>query len=140
MELINIISKMLGKTIVSTDSTSTQLHGGTVGNVVLYEGAAKTSDNGCLPFKIVCKVSGKWERYGDPDSWRREYDLYTSGLETLFTDEFQWPKCYHAELNDDKIQLWLEYLVEWFLDAETPEEKEYHIKTLQKIYEIQLIV
>ena len=110
MELINILSKMLGKTIISADSTSTQLHGGTVGNVVLYEGTAKTSDDECLPFKIVCKESGKWERYGDHDSWRREYDLYTSGLETLFTDELRWPECYHAELNGDKIQLWLEYI------------------------------
>jgi len=93
MELINIISKMLGKTIVIADSTSTQLHGGTVDNVVLYEGTAKTSDGECLPFKIVCKESGKWERYGDPDSWRRE--------------------------------------------AESPQEKEYHRKTLQKIYEIK---
>jgi len=28
-------------------------------------------------------------------------------------------------------------LVEWYLNAETPEEKEYHKQTLQKIYEIQ---
>ena len=110
MELINILSKMLEKTVVSAESTTTQLHGGTIGNVVLYEGTAKTSDSESLHFKIVCKESGKWERYGDPDSWRREYDLYVSGFEDEFTNELRWPECYHAELNDDKIQLWLEYI------------------------------
>jgi len=30
-------------------------------------------------------------------------------------------------------------LVEWYLNAETPEEKEYHKQTLQKIYEIGVL-
>ena len=37
----------------------------------------------------------------------------------------------------ERLVLYFGYkLVEWFLNAETPEEKEYHKQTLQKIYEI----
>ena len=52
----------------------------------------------------------KFNRHGDPDSWHREYDLYASDLDTVFVDNCRWPKCYHLEMNDDEIQLWLEYI------------------------------
>ncbi|MBO9597825.1 MAG: aminoglycoside phosphotransferase family protein, partial [Cohnella sp.] len=65
-----------------------------------------------LPYRIVLKIQKKWERYGDPGSWRREYDLYTSELGATFSDALRWPTCYHAEINADEneIRLWLEYI------------------------------
>ena len=63
-----------------------------------------------MPEKVVLKTQKKWERYNDPDSWRREYDLYASDLGVEFTDDMCWPTCYHAEVNDDEIVLWLEYI------------------------------
>ena len=80
----------------------TQLHGGTVGDVKLITGIAGD--------KIVLKTQHKWERYGDSDSWRREYDLYTSDFGKLFNGNLRWPECYHAEINDDETQIWMEYI------------------------------
>jgi len=88
------------------------LQGGTVGNVSLVTGIAETADGEKLPYRIVLKIQKKWDRYGDPGSWRREYDLYASDLGTTFSDSFRWPTCYHAEINaeENEFQLWLEYV------------------------------
>jgi len=110
MDILFPLSKMLGVNVIHADSKSTDLHGGTVGNVQLLEGVAVGEDGEQLPFKIVCKKSQKWERYGDPESWRREYDLYASDLGAEFTGDMRWPTCYHAEINDGEIVLWLEYI------------------------------
>jgi hypothetical protein len=77
------------------------LHGGTVGDVRSFT----TGD-----VKAVWKTQKKWERPGDPESWRREYDLYTSGFDSLFTGALRWPKCYHTEMKDDEWQIWMEYI------------------------------
>jgi GNAT superfamily N-acetyltransferase/uncharacterized protein YneR len=110
--LKEILSKMLGEKIISADFQSKQLRGGTVGDVRLVSGNAETSDGTMLPYEIVLKVQKKWERPGDPDSWRREYDLYTSDLGSLFNDSLRWPKCYHAKMNaeETETQLWMEYI------------------------------
>ena len=71
---------------------------------------AESADRTKIPYKAVLKTQKKWERPGDPDSWRREYDLYRSNIATVFSDSFRWPECYHAEVNNDEIQLWLEYI------------------------------
>jgi Ser/Thr protein kinase RdoA (MazF antagonist) len=31
-------------------------------------------------------------------------------LGIVFTSDFRWPKCYHAEINNDETKLWLEYI------------------------------
>ncbi len=110
--LTSILSKVLNTTIVRAEYQTEELQGGTVGTVRLITGIAETSDGASMPYKVVWKTQKKWERYGDPDSWRREYDLYLSDLNTAFTDSFRWPKCYRAEMNDeeDEIQLWMEYI------------------------------
>ena len=110
--LTSILSKALSKTIVRAEYQTEKLHGGTLGNVRLIKGIAETSDGESMPYKVVWKTQKKWERYGDSKSWRREYDLYLSDLDTAFTNSFRWPKCYHAEMNDDEneIQLWMEYI------------------------------
>ena len=110
--LTHALSKMLDTEIVNADCKSTQLHGGTVGDIQLITGDCEAADGRVIPYKIVLKTQNKWERHGDPHSWRREYDLYNSKLDALFFGSFRWPKCYYAEMNEDenKIRLWLEYV------------------------------
>lgn len=86
------------------------LKGGTLGDVRLVSGMAKTAGGRKLPYRFVLKTQKKWERPGDPDSWRREYDLYTSKFGAVFTEAFRWPKCYHAEIDGDRMHLWMEYI------------------------------
>ncbi|REK77890.1 aminoglycoside phosphotransferase family protein [Paenibacillus paeoniae] len=101
---------MLDKTIIRADYQLKELQGGTVGNVKLVTGMVETSDGESLPYKVVWKTQEKFERYGDPDAWRREYDLYASDFKKVFSDSFRSPECYHAEVNEDEIQLWVEYI------------------------------
>lgn len=110
--LIQALSKMLNTKIIGVDFQTKQLHGGTMGNVQLVTGNAKTIDGGKLPYNIVSKTQKKWERYGDPDSWRREYDFYKSNFGTLFSGSFRWPECYHLEMNEEEseTQIWMEYI------------------------------
>ncbi|KAA1184978.1 aminoglycoside phosphotransferase family protein [Paenibacillus sp. B2(2019)] len=110
--LIYALSRKFKKDIISADCQTMPLQGGTVGNVHLVNGIAETADDEKMPYRIVLKIQKKWERYNDPDSWRREYDLYMSDLGTTFSDTFRWPTCYHAEMNaeENEFQLWLEYI------------------------------
>lgn len=105
-----VLSKMLSKTIIRANYQTKQLQGGTLGDVRLVEGKAKTADGEDLPYKVVWKKQKKWERPGDPNSWRREYDLYQSNLGAVFTPAFRWSECYHSELRDGEIELWIEYI------------------------------
>ncbi|MDW0118189.1 aminoglycoside phosphotransferase family protein [Sporosarcina thermotolerans] len=110
--LIYALSQQFKKEIVYADYQTTQLQGGTVGNVYLITGIAETADGEKSPYSTVLKIQKKWERYGDLGSWRREYDLYESDLEATFSDSFRWPLCYHAKMNaeENEFQLWLEYI------------------------------
>ena len=110
LELTQILSKKLGKAVLTAEYQAKPLHGGTLGDVKLLTGCAKTADGAEEMFSVVWKAQKKWERPGDPDSWRREYDFYTSDMENIFTGDFHIPKCYHAQSDDGKIQLWLEYI------------------------------
>ncbi len=110
--LKNALTKMLGENITAADYQRKKLQGGTVGEVWLVTGMAKASGERQLPYKIVLKTQEKWERFGDPGSWRREYDLYSSDLGDCFSKELSWPKCYHAEMNEEENEthLWMEYV------------------------------
>jgi len=108
--LTHVLSKMLGMEVLRADHETQRLHGGTLGDVWLVTGIAETAGGAKETYRVVWKTQKKWERYGDPDSWRREYDLYASDLGTAFTDSFRWPVCFHAELHDDEVQLWIEYI------------------------------
>lgn len=105
-----VLSKMLEVDIIDATYQSKQLHGGTLGDVQLVTGIADTAQERKIPYRLVMKTQKKWERYGDSDSWRREYDLYMSDLGMVFSDSFCWPKCYHAELNNDETRIWMEYI------------------------------
>lgn len=108
--LIHVVSKMLNKDIVKTEFKSTKLQGGTLGDVNLITGTAEDKSSEMLPFKLVWKIQRKWMRPGDSGSWRREYDLYQSDFNKVFTGSFRWPECYHSELHDEEIQLWMEHI------------------------------
>ena len=108
--LNHVLCKIFGAVIKNATYKSRQLHGGTLGDVRLVTGNAETIDGETLQFKVVRKTQKKWERYGDPGSWRREYDLYNSNLGATFFDSFRWPECYYSELRDDTIELWIEFI------------------------------
>jgi thiamine kinase-like enzyme len=108
--LILILTKVLDTDIIRADYQTKQLQGGTLGDVRLVTGMAETASNRKIPYKVVLKMQKKWERPGDPDSWRREYDLYASKFSRAFSDSFRLPECYHAEVNGNAIQIWMEYI------------------------------
>lgn len=108
--LLQALSNKLDAPITDVDYQSTQLQGGTLGDVRLINGTAKDASDKNYPFQIVFKRQNRWQRPGDPSSWRREYDLYQSTLGQYFTDSLRWPWCYHMEKSEDSIQLWMEYI------------------------------
>ena len=110
--LIRALIKMFGITIIRANHQTEQMHGGIIGNVILVTGIAETADGKKLPYKVVLKTQKKWERPGDPMSWRREYDLCVSDFKNVFSDAFRWAGCYHAEMNDggNETQIWMEHI------------------------------
>lgn len=107
--LLHVLGKMLKTKVINASYELKQLQGGTVGAVYLVSGAAETENGESVSYAVVLKKQKKWERMFDPDSWRREYDLYSSGLENEFTENFSWPECYHSELKADETELWMAY-------------------------------
>ena len=75
---------MFGMAITDATFQIEQLHGGTVGNVCKINGEAITDDGSRRNYTLVLKEQKKWERNDDPDSWRREYDIYQK-IEDLYT-------------------------------------------------------
>lgn len=108
--LREVLEKVFNQEITAVSCETKELKGGTVGEITFLSGMATTEKGEKLPYKVVCKKQKKWERYGDPDSWRREYDLYKGNLDTVFSDSFRWPKCYAAEISDEGTQIWMEYI------------------------------
>jgi Phosphotransferase enzyme family. len=83
-----------------SENESELLQGGTVGEVKLIKG-----DN----FNYVLKTQRKWERHGDPDCWRREYDIYVSEFEKTIP-HIKIPQCYHKSTENDTTYLVMEYI------------------------------
>ena len=123
--MIKALTAMLNKPVVSFECEETPLDGGTVGDVRLISGSAITDKGEKIPFKMVYKTHEKFTRGGDPDSWKREYDLYISDIDKSFTGEFRWPKCYHAEINEKCFEIWMEYI-------EAPSGLELNVEMLEK--------
>ena len=109
--LTQVLSKKLGTDVINANYQTKQLHGGTLGDVRLVTGTAETADHRSIPYEVVWKTQKKWERPGDPDSWRREYDFYRSDFSAAFTDSLRSPKCYATKLHgDDEIEIWMEHI------------------------------
>ena len=108
--LTRVLSAALNENIIRADYKTERLQGGTIGDVRLVTGTAVTAGGTCLPYKLIYKTHKIWIRFGDPDSWRREYDLYTSDFTKIFTESFRWPKCYHTEIDGEEFRIWMEYI------------------------------
>ncbi|MDD3867838.1 MAG: phosphotransferase [Eubacteriales bacterium] len=108
--LLMVLSNILAQTMTDARWRSNQLQGGTLGNVSLVQGEACTESGVWQPFQVVRKSQQRWIRPGDPDSWRREYDLAASDLHRFFLPSLRWPTIYHYEQQPDKIELWMEYV------------------------------
>ncbi|MCL1793189.1 MAG: N-acetyltransferase [Oscillospiraceae bacterium] len=111
-DLHDVLNIMFKKRFTRITCQAKQLQGGTLGDVRLITGTAVSANDEEHSYKVVWKTQKKWKRYSDPGSWRREYDLYSSDLGTVFTKSFRWPDCYLAEINTEEteIQLWMEYI------------------------------
>ena len=103
--LLDVLSTMRGVAVTEASYTVSELHGGTLGQVRLVQGVAID-----VPFSVVWKTQRRWERHGDPDSWRREYDLYQGPLGQPSAVGLRWPACYRAELTEEGVELWLQYI------------------------------
>lgn len=109
--LTQVLSKKLGTNVINANYQTKQLHGGTLGDVRLVTGMAETADHRRMPYEAVWKTQKRWERPGDPDSWRREYDFYRSDFSVAFADSLRSPECYATKLHDDdEIEIWMEYV------------------------------
>jgi hypothetical protein len=111
-DLFTALSRQFSKQIVKAEQQEKSLQGGTLGDVHLISGVAETTDGEKLPFAVVHKKQKKWERFGDPLSWRREIDLYEAGFDAYFRGDLRGPACYHAKMNADETEmaLWMEYI------------------------------
>jgi len=103
-------------TKISPEYTAVKTKGGSVGYVEIIEGAIENE-----PIKCVRKTQKKWQRPGDPPSWRREYDLYSSDFAKMFDDKLRWPTCFHSEIDDEKTVIWMEYVDGVNADDMTPD-------------------
>ena len=108
--LTKALCKKLSKTIINASYQLKEMQAGSVGEVRLITGMAETDTNEKIPYKIVLKTQKQWDRQGDKDSWRREYDLYSSDLDDLFMDAIRRPARYHAEIDCFETRLWMEYI------------------------------
>jgi hypothetical protein len=108
--LLQVLSTKFNQDIIEASHEVQTLQGGTVGIVYLITGVATSNAQINEPYKLVLKIQNKWERYGDINSWRREYDLYASDLNQTFPSDFSWPECYHMALTNDSFELWMEYI------------------------------
>jgi thiamine kinase-like enzyme len=111
-DLMAALSRKAGKLVVNAEHQEKSLQGGTLGDVRLVSGIAETESGEKLPFDVVHKKQKKWERSGDPLSWRREYDLYHAGFDHFVSGDLHMPACYRAKMNGDatEMELWMAYI------------------------------
>jgi len=107
-ELDKALRKKLGEDALAIEFQVERLHGGTIGDVLLVSGKAEIGGSE-EPFCMVYKHQKKWSRYADPLSWRREYDLYDALPDDVFTDNLRRPACYHKNISDGEMWLWMEF-------------------------------
>ena len=107
--LLRALSVLAGKPVFDAAYTLAPLQGGTVGGVMKVTGTAKMGAD-ILPFSLVVKTQDKWDRHGDPNCWRREYDLYQSGLADRFPPDLYLPRCLLLEEETAQTRIWMEFV------------------------------
>ena len=107
--LLKALGTMLGENVNDAAYSVEVLQGGTVSDVVKVSGSATSNSAGC-PFDMVVKTQRKWDRFGDANSWRREYDIYRHGLVEQLPQTIRLPACYLLEEEADVTRIWMEYV------------------------------
>lgn len=107
--LLTAISGLLGRSVTGADYTTEVLEGGTLGEVAKLTGTAKTV-SGEAPFVIVRKKQGKWERHGDPECWRREYELYSSGFPARLPAGLLIPAAHCISAGEEETVIYMDYI------------------------------
>ncbi len=107
--LLSALTSMFQEPIHDVSYTTELLQGGTVGNVKKLSGTVLTT-SGTQRFHMVLKTQKQWNRHGDPDCWRREYEIYKHGLTDTFSQFIHLPACYLLEEQDNTTQIWMEYI------------------------------
>jgi hypothetical protein len=114
--LIKALNNMFNTGFAVTDAlfTSESLRGGTVGEVCRISGEAVVNyGEATRPFTLVLKEQKKWERKGDSNSWRREYDIYKKidDLNSVLPGNIRLPVCYFAhEFIREETPVWQIYM------------------------------
>lgn len=108
-ELMAMLSRLLETPVTDVLYKTETLKGGTVGDVRRITGRAY-SNNIALPFDIVKKTQHKWERYGDPLCWRREYEIYKNGLTEKMPCGIKLPRLVHLNEEVNQTIIWMEYV------------------------------
>ncbi|MTI94716.1 MAG: aminoglycoside phosphotransferase family protein [Firmicutes bacterium] len=109
LPLLQALSNMLGVQVSDVAYESELLQGGDVGEVSKISGQA-FSNEGSYPFSLVLKKQQKWDRHGDPECWRREYEIYRHGLDQKLLQTIKLPRCYLLQESGDLTQIWMEYI------------------------------
>ena len=133
--LLQALSNKFGFVVIDAVYETELLQGGDVGEVNKISGEAVTADAGMV-FSLVFKNQKKWERHGDPECWRREYEIYRHGLDKkILGKTLMFPQCYLLNESSDATQIWMEYI-----EGKTS-EKDLHAPELslaaQKLGELQ---
>lgn len=107
--LLKALGAMLDREVLDATFEAEPLHGGTLGDVRLLRGQAQAGEER-LPFALVVKTQKQWTRPGDPNSWRREYDLYRASLFADMPQGLQVPPAYLLETEDGLMRIWMAYV------------------------------
>lgn len=85
------------------------LNGGTVGTIYSICGEALIELK-WYPFLIILKKQQQWYRYGDINSWHREFDIYKFALNNTFYHSIKLPNCFLLEEFEGITFIWMEYI------------------------------
>lgn len=86
---------------------------GTQGEVYLIRGECLYLHNECekkLNWDVVLKIQKKWNRFGDPESWKREFLMYYNEIFSNMPKNFRVPKCLEMKVENREVWLWLEFI------------------------------
>ncbi|SFL74810.1 Phosphotransferase enzyme family protein [Paenibacillus sp. 1_12] len=135
--LTQVVQKMLKDESANvTDWKTSELQGGTLGKVYALSGTyslnriASNTESASVynehtthstthkgsklekaGWSTILKIQKAYERFGDPDSWRREMLLYQSDLYYQLPKTLKAPVCYNMEdKQQGEIWLWLEHI------------------------------
>lgn len=117
----NTLVPIVRKLLTISENTDINIHScrieefkeGTQGEVYLVQGVCLYEDNGISKknnWEVVLKIQKKWDRFGDPESWKREYLMYKNKVFEKLPNCIRVPKCFEIKIENNEVWLWLENL------------------------------